>query len=287
MRHRMGFTMIELIVVLAIMAVLIALLLVAVQQVREAAVRLDSSNKIKQMTLAMHSFADAQDGRLPHVNGTLANGAPGEQSVFFAFLPYLKQEHVYKRYLDSPRRANHILLRTFLSPADPTLAKLLADEGLSSYAANAQVFTNNPSLTTTFRDGTSNTLAFAEHYARDCGPGSYFYYAMPHCGGSRRATFADGGPNIDSYANCGDYWPETIGSPPEAWPLGRKRQLTFQVRPSPVIENCNPHLANTPHRSGMLVGIADGSVRTLSPAIATPLYWGAITPSGGEVLADW
>lgn len=43
-----------------------------------------------------------------------------------------------------------------------------------------------------------------------------------------------------------------------------------------------------PAAGGMLAGIADGSVRVLNGAIAETLYWGAITPAGGEVLAgDW
>ena len=49
-----------------------------------------------------------------------------------------------------------------------------------------------------------------------------------------------------------------------------------------------PSIAQTPHSAGMLVALADGSVRTLAPSMSPATYWGAVTPNGGEALgSDW
>src|SRR5439155_6002573 len=62
----------------------------------------------------------------------------------------------------------------------------------------------------------------------------------------------------------------------------------FQVQPSPFLGNCDPTRASTAHNGGMLVCLADGSVRTLAPSMSGDTWWAALTPSGDEVLgSDW
>jgi prepilin-type N-terminal cleavage/methylation domain-containing protein len=300
MRNRSGFTLIELLVVIAIIAVLIGLLLVAVQKVREAAARTQSINNLRQLALATENFASAHDSRLPNIAGDAGSANPGK-SVFFALLPYVEQDNaynLYRAYVSKPGAAFENV-KIYISPADPSLGLLMGRTGVTSYVANAQVFTGNPSLQSTLLDGTSNTIAFAEHYAMCANHAFYYAWIQPGNGGAHRATFADGGPNVDQSANSGDDYPETSGSPPvTVAAIGQ--DWTFQVAPKPdstdpryspnitMPKECDARLANTPHHSGMLTAWADGGVRIIAGNVSPNTYWGALTPAGGEIInGDW
>jgi prepilin-type N-terminal cleavage/methylation domain-containing protein len=276
--RRNGFTLIELLIVIAIIAMLIGLLLVGVMKVRETAARAQSINNLKQITLALHHFGDSHQGRLPSV-GDIAPFRPDpsifpldipKRSLFVRLLPYIEQGNLRRK-----RPSDLAVVSLYISPADPTVGSEVAKgQAVTSYACNGQAFKNEPRMAVSFTDGMSNTIAFAEHYAV-CSATS-FYYAG-HERGGRRPSFADDG----------DVTPVTSGNPPVSvsgnppYPLA-----TYQV--SPRISQCYPALAQTPHSSGMLTALMDGSVRTVAPNISPVTFWAAVTPASGDTLgSDW
>ncbi len=270
MTRRRAVTLVEILVVIGILAVLMALLIPAVLKAREAGLRAQSMNNLKQIILGTHSFAAAYDGHLPSSAPDPSRGGEESLALFERLAP-----HVDRPYFEELTREREILVIKWLhSPADPTIGDaILNKELVSSYAANAIAFQTGSRLPASFTDGTSTTIAFAEHYSYDC-QGSTFaagqlsvFPRLP-----RRATFAD----------TVDVRPETTGAPPVSRPS--RPGVTFQV--APARKDCDPALPQTPHPGGMLAALGDGSVRVLAKGMAPETFWAAVTPSGGEVLGD-
>ncbi|MGL6194133.1 MAG: DUF1559 domain-containing protein, partial [Thermoguttaceae bacterium] len=91
-----GFTLVELLVVIAIIGILIALLLPAVQAAREAARRMQCTNKLKQIGLAVHNFHDAMNALPPSSVGE------NRASTHILLLPYLEQTAAYEIFNSLP-----------------------------------------------------------------------------------------------------------------------------------------------------------------------------------------
>jgi prepilin-type N-terminal cleavage/methylation domain-containing protein len=317
--QRRGFTLIELLVVIAIIAILIGLLVPAVQRVREAANRMQCANNLKQIGLAAQLYHDVNK-HLPPVIGYYPPAREAFGPYFFHLLPHLEQDNLYRRALGSvpfpPPDGPTVVhfpgnnkvysqpVKTFLCPSDPSVN---ADGvvtingfafGASSYAPNALVisqrFAIGPQgkarIPADIQDGTSNTILHAEKYAR--------------CSNTVMApAFRDGG-TAWAYSGAAPFpWQPPPMSPPRPGfvpgfairafaavgaPDAIGEGSRFQVQPTPFLGNCDPTRAATAHTGGILVGLADGSVRTLAPTMSGKTWWAAVTPAGGEVLgSDW
>jgi type II secretory pathway pseudopilin PulG len=327
MTRRRAFTLIDLIVVIAIIAILIGLLLPAVQRVREAAARSKSSNNLKQIVLAVYNYNDANTGKLPPLVD-VGDGAPtgaGLSTLFFNILPYIEQDNIYRQFKKADPETYYNektgvalnIINTYISPADNTAptgttatAKAKGPDkewsGLyatTSYAANGMIPWNTGGLPRSFVDGTSNTIMFAER-PQVCKPAAgdsvYNLWAYGTYGPSTPAYALLTPKAPKGLASTGMAAPEPLpnkwtkdpiqvaigaeGSKPQNPPAG----APFQVGPFGPGKPCDPRLPATPHVTGMLVALGDGSIRTVTPKISQYTFWAATTPAGGEVLGeDW
>ena len=126
-RSRKGFTLVELLVVIAIIGILVGLLLPAVQAAREAARRMQCSNNLKQLGLAMHNY-ESSHKRFPamgHLGGNLADSQPGMGQDIWAryaytigLLPYIEQGPLFNNMMARARPSGVGLPRPWAGQVD-------------------------------------------------------------------------------------------------------------------------------------------------------------------------
>lgn len=114
--RKKGFTLVELLVVIAIIGILVALLLPAVQAAREAARRIQCTNNMKQLGLALHNFHDTNNA-LPPRQGSQKERNRGERwSAYIHLLPFMEGGPIYDRVISENREPWHGLYSNLREP---------------------------------------------------------------------------------------------------------------------------------------------------------------------------
>jgi prepilin-type N-terminal cleavage/methylation domain-containing protein len=308
---RRAFTLIELLVVIAIIAILIALLVPAVQKVREAAARTRCINNLKQIALATHGAHDAYKV-LPQYGYPWPRGSASltQSSTFWSILPYLDQGPLFGR-LPLPNESsvyngsgNLCAVPAFVCPADYSGIDRTNGTGIgynmASYVVNGMVFCPGQWLTMTgITDGTSNTAFFVEHLALCPDP----------VGGNSAAKGRIVWPATN--LTTGDaivYWPSyntttlPTGFPgtgfASAYPTGKVPDpnngnlLSWKLpQAAPTVGatgSCDPLTASSPHTSGVMVAMGDGTVRLVAPSLTMKTWNAVLSPTANDTVgSDW
>jgi prepilin-type N-terminal cleavage/methylation domain-containing protein/prepilin-type processing-associated H-X9-DG protein len=303
LRSRTAFTLIELLVVIAIIAVLIGLLLPAVQKVREAANRIKCANNLKNIGLAAHNYHDSY-GTFPpgEVVGPFPPlGIPpgAEHSCWPFLLPYLEQQAVYKDYIwqvrfDDPSNqpAAATQLKVLQCPsAEPdrfVSADIFPDYwpnggkgACTDYAAIKGVDPVLADLGYITRvgnyDGVMNTNFLAR--ATDVADGTSNTLLIAEDAGRPQRWQA--GKAVSGALSGGPAW---AGSLNRIFVKGSS--FNGDVRPGPCALNCtNDHEVYSLHPGGANAVFADGAVHFLGGGMDIRILAHLVTRAGGEVVS--
>jgi prepilin-type N-terminal cleavage/methylation domain-containing protein len=320
LRRRSAFTLIELLVVIAIIAILVGLLLPAVQRVRDAAARSQCQNNLHQFALALHGYHDA-NGKLPPARDDM------NFSAHVYILPFIEQANVCNTmnmmmpYDDmSNATAAAARIKSFLCPSDvtasvppgwaPTNYRVNQGSGIlwgmpSKSGANSLLpppngpfFVNSAIKLIWITDGTANTAMVSEHSLGSFNPG------ITNPNNTQRLGSAVGlypSTPDEAYAMCESVgWQNPLyngmtdtGAP---WTYGyHSTTIYFHVGP-PNSRSCmypggrigtaarSRHGGGIDGGLGVNVALCDGSVRFVTNSIALADWRAMGSMAGGEVF---
>ncbi len=305
-RHpRQGFTLIELLVVIAIIAVLIGLLLPAVQKVRGAAARMQCSNNLHQIGIALHNHHDSR-GFFPPGGVSVAIrelGIPAGVTHGWAvfILPYIEQESLYKQYnfaVDWKDPANDLVrntpVKTFQCPsASPNRRDSFTSAGVTITGVCGDYGPDNgvdtALVTAGLVDNPSGAAAALRGVLR---VNELHIFADILDGTSNTILIAEDtsrpqrwrGGLLTSGRQSAGMWADR-----DSEYITHGFDSTGTTNPGPCAVNCtNADEIFALHTGGANVLLGDGAVRFLSTTVSIRTVAALITRNGGEVIgSDW
>jgi prepilin-type N-terminal cleavage/methylation domain-containing protein len=289
--QRCGLTLLEVLVVIAIIGVLIGLLVPAVQRVRDAAMRTHCTNNLRQIGLALQQYHDTQGSLPPGMSYRDGTDRYPFMSWHTRILPFLEQQALWtnaqeayaldRSFYDNPPHTNRtVVVSLFCCPADPrTLSvQLLSDgqrvtftdylgvEGKNQFRPNGVLYLDSAVSLRDISDGTSNTLCVGERPPSADGILGWWYAGE----GQSKDGSADMVLGVREL-NMGTFAPNC--------PLG-----PYSFGPGRPKNQCDAFHFWSLHIGGSHFLLADGSVHFLSYS-AAPIMPALATRNGGEAVS--